>query len=379
MADQLTRRLCIISRDPLRSGEFIAALRASLRPEDHLEILTDRRHGESSWQPDLKEDRRRQRQVDLALEANGFAIVPASVDSTEDRTPEDRTPRSQLLPEVPIERLSPEDDEDEALENTNSFERHGSGTLIPKLLGVLSGVTLAALVLSLAGQSIGQSLVRQIFTGPLSGGPDQPPGQTNESFTRAQSPVLTEKPVVAETRPAPTETRPPARPNSESSSAGGPARSTPAIEPGTPPKAGTGQGASGGRPRLSATARPSPSAPAPSNQVASSVSPEAATPKATPTPVAGSHRAELVRGPVSRGRGDSYAVRLLDPAGQPIVAADVLLVAHMADGTVEAIPMGALPEPGTYRATVPTDRSTPVALQVRVSTGDKLVVVPVRP
>jgi hypothetical protein len=62
-----------------------------------------------------------------------------------------------------------------------------------------------------------------------------------------------------------------------------------------------------------------------------------------------------------------------------MVAADVLLVAHMADGTVEAIAMGALPEPGTYRATVPTDRSTPVALQVRVSTGDKLVEVPVRP
>jgi hypothetical protein len=154
---------------------------------------------------------------------------------------------------------------------------------------------------------------------------------------------------------------------------------TPVNETGAPPKAETGQGASGGRPRLSATARPSPSAPAPSNQVASSLSPEAATPKATPAQVAGSHRAELVRGPVSRGWGDSYAVRLLDPAGQPVVAADVLLVAHMADGTVEAIAMGALPEPGTYRATVPTGRSTPVALQVRVSTGDKLVEVPVRP
>jgi hypothetical protein len=62
-----------------------------------------------------------------------------------------------------------------------------------------------------------------------------------------------------------------------------------------------------------------------------------------------------------------------------VVATDVLLVAHMADGTVENIAMGALPEPGTYRATVPTGRSTPVALQVRVSTGDKLVEVSVRP
>src|SRR5213593_4060223 len=305
---------------------------------------------------------------------------------------------------------SPEDDEDE--ERRESFQRQRSGMLIEKLLGVLSGVTLAALVLSLVGQITGQSLLSQLFTGPLSGGPDQAPGQT-------QLPAVTEKPVVAETRPARTETPPPARPNSESPSAGGPAStksvsprdadrltprqretsgpsevtgttprkpsitsretSPPPNETGAPLKAGTDQGASGGRPRLSATARPSPSAPAPSDQVASALSPEAATPKATPTQLVGSHRAELVRGPVSRGWGDSYAVRLLDPAGQPMVGADVLLVAHMADGTVENIAMGALPEPGTYRGTVPTGRSTPVDLRVRVSTGDKFVEVPVRP
>ena len=55
------------------------------------------------------------------------------------------------------------------------------------------------------------------------------------------------------------------------------------------------------------------------------------------------------------------------------------MVAHMEDGTVENIPMGALPEPGTYHGTVPTGRSTPVDLRVRVSTGDKRVEVPVRP
>ena len=70
--------------------------------------------------------------------------------------------------------------------------------LIEKLLGVLSGVTLAALVLSLVGQITGQSLLRQLFTGPLSGGPDQAPGQTNESFTPAQLPAVTEKPVVTD-------------------------------------------------------------------------------------------------------------------------------------------------------------------------------------
>ena len=62
-----------------------------------------------------------------------------------------------------------------------------------------------------------------------------------------------------------------------------------------------------------------------------------------------------------------------------MVVSSVLLVAHMADGTVESIAMGALPEPGTYRGTVPTGRSTPVDLLVRLSTGDKFVEVPVRP
>jgi hypothetical protein len=233
--------------------------------------------------------------------------------------------------------------------------------VIPKLLGVLMGVTLAALVLSLIGQTTGQSLLSQLFTGPLSSRRDQPPGQTNESFTPEQLPAVTEKPAVADRR---TPSTPP------------PGASTPANATGAPPKAGTGQGASGG-PRLSATVRPSPRAPAPSNQVATAPAPEVATPKATPQ-VGSSHRAELLRKPVSRGWGDSYAVRLLDPAGKPLVVAQVFLVAHLADGSVEYIAMGALPEPGTYRGTVSTGHSTPVDLRIRVSTGDKFVEVPVR-
>jgi|SRR5947209_12406632 len=102
---------------------------------------------------------------------------------------------------------SPEDEEDE--ERLESFQGQRSGTPIIKLLGVLSGVTLAALVLSLVGQITGQSLLSQLFTGPLSGGPDQAPRQTNESFTTPQLPAVTEKPVVAGTPPARTETSPP--------------------------------------------------------------------------------------------------------------------------------------------------------------------------
>ncbi len=90
-------------------------------------------------------------------------------------------------------------------------------------------------------------------------------------------------------------------------------------------------------------------------------------------------RAELVGAPVSRGWGDSYAVRVLDSAGRPMVGANVLLVARMADGTVENIAMGALTEPGTYRGTVPTNQSTPIDLRVRVTTDGGSAEIPVGP
>jgi hypothetical protein len=326
--------LCIISRHPLRGGHFAAALQASLGQEDYLEVILDRRHGGFSGKSDLKDDRRRQPQVDLALEANGFAIVPASVSL-------------------------PDDEYEERLESIQDFQPQQSSTLMPKLLGVLSGVTLGALVWLLVGQVTGQSLLSQLFTGPPSAGPARPPGQTNESLARSSA--VTEAPVIAETRPARTAAAPPARPNSESPSQGP-----------------SDVGASGARPKLGATTRQSSNAPPLSNQVAGALPAGAATSKPTPEQVV-RHRAELVGKPVSRGWGDSYAVRLLDPAGRPMVVTAAFLVVRMADGTVEKIPMGALPEPGTYRGTVPTGRSAPVDLRVRMTAGDKSLEVSVRP
>jgi hypothetical protein len=87
---------------------------------------------------------------------------------------------------------------------------------------------------------------------------------------------------------------------------------------------------------------------------------------------------ELVREPVSVGWGESYAVRLLNPVGQPMAGVEVWLIARRADGTVENIPMGSLPELGVYRATVPTRRSAPVKLQVRVRNSEQRVDIPVR-
>jgi len=284
----------------------------------------------------------------------------------------------------------PDDDEDE--KRLEEFPAPTVRHVIPKLLGVLIGVTLAALVLARVGIT-GHSLLSQLPTGPLSGRPDQPPGQTDESFTPEQLPAVTEKREVADSltlrqretsgpfvvsgtvsREASITSRE-TSPLSKETSSPPTGASTAAIETDAPPKAGTGQGSSSAA-ILGTTVRPSPSAPTPSNQVTTIPAPEAATPKATE--LGGSHHAKLVSKPVSRGWGDSYVVRLLDPAGKPLAVAQVVLVAHMADGSVEYIAMGALPEQGTYRGTVPTGHSTPVDLRIRVSRGDKFVEVPVR-
>ena len=59
-------------------------------------------------------------------------------------------------------------------------------------------------------------------------------------------------------------------------------------------------------------------------------------------------------------------MRLLNPAGQPMVVAEIVLIPQTADGTVQNIAMGA-PETGIYWATVPTRWSTPINLKLRVS------------
>jgi len=114
-----------------------------------------------------------------------------------------------------------------------------------------------------------------------------------------------------------------------------------------------------------------------SEQVTGGPSAETATPD--PPRSADSLRAKLVLGPVPRGWGDSYSVRLLTSTGQPVEVSGVMLVAHKADGSVEKIGMGALPEPGMYRGTVPTGSATTVDLRIRVHTGDKFVEIPLTP
>jgi len=66
----VARRLCVVSRNPLVSGVFIAGLTSLVGSRDELEIVVDRRRN------DPASARRQRSNVVRALERDGFAVVP---------------------------------------------------------------------------------------------------------------------------------------------------------------------------------------------------------------------------------------------------------------------------------------------------------------
>jgi hypothetical protein len=348
------------------------------------------------------EDRRKQPHVDIALRENGFAVVPAP-SSREDRSMRDerapremrpprgdRYPLSLLTPSQPASRLDPaaadyaeahtdDDDEAERLEAILRFKRARSRRNVPWLVAALAVVVVAAFLLSQTGQALVQSLVHR-----ASPGGSGPSGQTP-----AQTPEPSRTPVVADNTRA-----------SDAPEESGAAQRSPADEPAaadksaaaerqaavdTPSRAPAVESAQIERstrapnpPAASSTEtarasvsrsvpRPAVSAPAPAEHAARLVSPR----------FAGLPHVELSREPGSAG--GTYAVRILDPAGQPMSNAEVLLMARMPDGTVENVRLDFYPDRGTYRGALPPTSSSPMDLRVRVITGDKRVEIPLRP
>jgi len=363
-------RLCIVSREPFRSTHFAAALYSTLGLEDDVEIIVDRRHGDSSGPLDPKEDRRRRPQVDIDLEVHGFAIVPT------DDPPE---------PE-PTERFIVNDEEDERLTHVRSFLRWRHGALLRSLVGILGGATLTALALLLAEHlgilgpvRIGVPVVIATSSSPrpiedphpAAAAVSAPPGEISLP-PREAGPVIERMGTAFTERPTPLLPEGAGRQISTRNDA------TPADDVATSAGAAPEKSASDSRLRPGATIRPTASTSRRANRVTDEAAAGgAATAKAASTEPTGSPRVELVGEPVSRGWGDSYAVRLLNPAGQPVLDGNVQLIVSMADGTVENVPMGALAEPGLYRGTVPHNRATEVDLRVRVTTSSGSVEVPI--
>ena len=120
---------------------------------------------------------------------------------------------------------------------------------------------------------------------------------------------------------------------------------------------------------------PRPSPTAPRETASATVAPDTVSRTIAPR-FAGLPRVELIR---EGGSSGAYAVKIADPAGKPLGDAEVLLIARMADGTLENVRMGYVPDQGAYRGMLPPVRSAPVDLRIRVITGDKRVEIPVGP
>ena len=397
MADHSTC-LCIVSRDRLRGNDFIAALGASMRPHEQLEIIVDRRSGEPSNDWDPAQDRRRRPQVDLALKANGFAVVPAPSQGGR------RTPTSLLVPSAPSSSADvgfdggydDGDDDEERLEAIRSFKRERSSNLVPWLIAALVAVAAVAFILSPTGHALKQTVAQHMSTDTTSSSSatdsaDPPaPAPPSNPAPQKRAPVVADKPPAADApaRAPATETPQVDRPLRGPASPPEPAppreaarvdpsrdARAPAVESSGSPGSSTAPGAAR-RSRATETARPSPSTPAsreaavapppPSEPVSRSVSPR----------FAGLPRVELSR--EAGSTGGTYSARIVDPAGKPLPDAEVLLLARMPDGTVENVRMDFYPDRGTYRGSLPT-ASSPVDIRVRVITGDKRVEIPLGP
>jgi hypothetical protein len=428
-----------VARDRIRGNDFIAALEASLRPNEQLEIIVDRRSGESSdrWDPSV--ERRRRPQVDLALKENGFAVVPApNQGPVVHRAP--LSPVSLLVPSASSSEVDwddTDDDDAERLEAIRNFKRGRSSNLVPWLIAALAVAAAAAFILSPTGHALKKTVAQKMSSEPApappantsapntpvtpapapnapatstpaptapSGAP--PAAQSADIAPPVRGPAVADKSGAADAparapatgAPAPAE-RALRGPASSGSAATEPApsRDLPAVDKprdlaaprgddATPAKPSTAPSVSR-RPRATDAARSS--APAPEAPRTGAGTPSASAPSQAgvePSPAepvsrsvsprfAGLPRVELSR---EGGANAVYSARIVDPAGKPLPDAEVLLLARMPDGTVENVRMNFYPDRGTYRGSLAT-ASAPVDLRVRVITGDKRVEIPLGP
>ncbi len=110
-----TRRLCVVSRNPLMSGVFVAGLTTAVGSRDELEIIVDRRRGDAATnRPSI--ERRQRDHVVRALERDGFAFVLMPPTAT----PASSTPKRNAWP---IEHVAPEETYEHKLERVLWFKQ----------------------------------------------------------------------------------------------------------------------------------------------------------------------------------------------------------------------------------------------------------------
>ena len=433
MANQ-TRRLCIVSRDRLDARDFLAAVQASVQPEDYLEVIVDRRHGEPSSHWHGANDRRKRPHVDLALQARGVAVVSAAAPGEERRRepsprnhssgqrfedrlvgrdiPQDdwpvwaeRDPFAQrsssrfgsrvattpddYRPELYESRL---DDDAERLEAIRSFKSEGEAQRRSLLPWIITGLAViaAVILLSVLAHSIKQTLkqsvesLRQSVETLKQGAPPRASSETPRAADPSAGAEPSSEPSRNDTsatsardnRELPVESRasgaPQAATGTTTGRRAGSSVNEPTAESAAPVAPQTSNGTTAGRRPRSSVDEPPP------RRAVAALPP----PSGPVTRMTSPRFPDLPRVDVSRESGSPnaiYSARIVDPAGRPLGDADVLLLARMSDGTVENVMMHFYPERGIYRGALPATRASIVYLRLRVITGDKRIEIPVEP
>jgi hypothetical protein len=377
------RRLCIISGDALPSGEFIAALQTAVGPNQEIEIIRERRRGGSGigpGQPPI--ERRRFPHVQTIVKMDGYAIVPLPPSqSRPQRVPDPPMPRPSIehrsAEPRPAERASfahhgfdDDGDADEReLERILQFKQRRRVRIGGRPL-VLAALVVV-LVLLLVQLPAVKSLVSRAATPPAE--------RTSAAPQSTQAPA----PAAPSSPDRSSMALPPA--GRESAERPPEATVTPRAEVDTAPRPQTSPVP---RAEITETRRqtgrvtglpPEPPSRVSSRQTAVARAPETLRGESSRFP--GVPRVELTRNSLStpEGKAESYVVRLSDPAGRPLAGAEVLLLARMADGTVESIMLRDGSEPGTYSGASRPTPSAPVDLRVRMTLSDKRIEVPLRP
>jgi hypothetical protein len=367
-----SRRLCIVSRNGLRAGVFVEALRTALGPHDELEIVVDRRRGWSSVQPPSI-DRRRYRRPDPWLERDGFALVPATYSAAGSYRPPLRA-----LGVAPGERFSPADAESDEreLERIPLVKRRrqriwtAPRLIVPVLLGVIVGVSLVHFVLSPAMKTPTSQVRADAKLLPADAGAaasatasaDTKPSANHANEARTVAPVSTAGETPASEPPSSTSVQTVTEPSSAS-----PERRASPRTVRTGPEAGRQREAT---PSPRGAPHPSAVDPAPTRM--------AAWPTTSEFARLPSVEMSRVSAPVAGG-DETYAIRLSDTAGRPLAGAEVSLLIRTEDGALLDLPVASGSEPGIYRATVPPIGPAAVAFRVRVATSDTRVELPVTP
>jgi hypothetical protein len=170
-----TRRLCVVSRNPLMSGVFVAGLTTAVGSRDELEIIVDRRRdGRTANQPSI--ERRQRDHVARALERDGFAFV---------LVPTAEPPGSSKERAWPTEHVAPEETYEHKLERLLWFKQ-GRLVRLSRWL-ILSLLLNAILVLFFVSPTVKARLSQGRPTVSPSSHP-APAGKAGEPTPRPASP-----------------------------------------------------------------------------------------------------------------------------------------------------------------------------------------------